>query len=427
MSNITMAHIDLLDLINKCSNGKKTNEEIFKDISTINRENIHEIFKYKKFYYDFSDYLTIYQEDDNKDILGAIRPCYREFLANTLRFLDIRGEREDNEQLTQDALKQVEKLANIKTETELKDSFPVLFQDLLNGRNYMNTVRKKPKEEQEELKHYFYSCAMQESLKGFVKTQSEAYRRYITDRYKYGSKTLRTEFNEYIKENFDINKVAFYIADLYLTICEKTDDLSIIDKYLPILKAYQKSDYNKKVSIMSQKGKKIEEYDFDYRMICLQHRVYDLRHKKVNWEITKPSSRVVKTSKQPRQLKLASEETGQIRRIASEKEKFYKEHKPKLIITGIKGLEGYIAYVYENGEVILDKDSTNLKNAAMYNFKVVDFDTLTKLNTKELKKDKRATWKQHRKGWQQEIEKIIEREATEQDKKDVNEFIKKHK
>ena len=43
------------------------------------------------------------------------------------------------------------KLANIKTETELKDSFPVLFQDLLNGRNYMNTVRKKPKKEQEEL------------------------------------------------------------------------------------------------------------------------------------------------------------------------------------------------------------------------------------------------------------------------------------
>ena len=425
MSNTIMAHIDLVDIINKCSNGKKSNEEIFKDLSEINRENIHEVFKYKRFNYDFSDYLTIYKDEENNDILGTIRPCYREFLGGTLKALNIKGDREDNEELTEDALKQVEKLSNIKTNPELKNSFPELYNQLIQGRIYMDRVRTKSKEEQKELRHYYYSCAMKESLDGFVKTQSEAYKRYIEDRYKYGSKTLNTDLTDYIKENFDIDKLASYIADKYLTICENTDDLTIIDKYLPTLKTYEKSNYSKNVYLNEQKPRTIED-DFEYRMICLQYRVSKLRHKEVNWEITKPAAKVVKTKSKPKQLTIPSEKVQRVREIAAAKEKFYHEHKPTLIVTGLTGLDGYIAYVYENGEVILDKTPDYPKNAALFNIKVVDFDTLTKLDTNQLKNHPKATWKPHRKGWQQEIENIITREATKEEKEQVKEFSKKH-
>ena len=420
-----MVHISLLDLINKCSNGKKTNEEIFNDFSKFNRENIHEVFKYKKFNYDFTDYLTIYKDEENDDILGIIRPCYREFLATILRFLNVKGNRIDDEELTKDLLNQIEKLKGITTTTDLKNEFPYLFDDLITGRKYMNEVRKKDKKESQELKDYFYSCAMKESLNGFTETQSEAYRRYVTDRYKFGSKTLRTSYNEYIKENFDINKVAMYIADLYLNICESTDDLSIIDKYFKTLVKYEESNYDKHVYVKTKDNEEMNACYFELRMISLRKRIRELRNVKVNWDITQPSKSVKKVKESQRTM-ITSKGIENIKKIANAKEKFYSNHEPRLIVTGIKGLKGYIAYVYKNGEVILDKEPNYPKNAAMYHIKVIDFDELTKLGNQELKAHPKAEYIQHRKGWEEIIEKIITRKATPQEEEAVNEFKKKH-
>ena len=427
MEHIPMKNISLQDIIETCSNGKKKDKEILEDFSMINRENIHEIFKYKKFHDDFTDYLTIYKDEENDDILGTIRPCYREFLAKILKDLNIKGERKDDQDLTEDALKQIEKLSDIKTIRELEKEFPELYKKLVSGRLYMMEVEKKRPEEKKILSHYYYSCAMKKSLPGFLKTQAEAYKRYITDRYNYGLKTLEVDYNEYIKEYFDTEKLALYIADRYLSICENTDDLNIIDKYLPTLKKYKESEnYNRRVYVKNKDNKELSDYDFEYRMICLQNKVYELRHRKVDWEITKPSPTVKNTTSKPRQLRIPSEQVQRVREIGAAKEKFYHEHTPKLIITGLAGLEGYIAYVYENGEVILDKTSDYPKNAALFNIKVVDFDTLTKLDSKKLKKHPKAIWKPHKEGWQKEIEKIITRKATEEEKEQVKEFTKTH-
>ena len=429
MENIPMINIPLLDLIETCNNGKKTNKEIFDDFSKMNRENIHDTFKYKKFNYDFTDYLTIYKDEENDDIIGIVRPCYYEFFVNLLKFLDIRGQKEDNEELTKELLTKVEELANIKTETELKNKFPYLFNDLLDGRSYMDMVRKiDDKEKQQELKDYYYSCAMKESLKGFLKTQTEELKRYSIDRYKYGKKTLETSYNDYIKEYFDIEKVNMYIAETYLNVCENTDDLISIDKYLPTLLKYSEE---LRKSIKSE-DKKID-YEKRYRIIALNCRIINLRdraeklrNKKVNWNITHtPRKMIARKVGQPRIALFDFKKIERLKEINNEKSEFYTKNKPLLIVTGLKGLRGYIAYIYQNGEVILDKDSKYHKNSAMYNFHIVDFDEFTKLDTQELKS--KSTWISHRKGWQEKIEEIINREADEEDKKEVKEFIKKHK
>ena len=429
MENIPMINVSLLDLIKTCSNGKKTNEEMFDDFSKINRENIHDIFKYKKFNYDFTDYLTIYKDEENDDITGIVRPCYYEFFVNLLKFLNIRGQKEDNEELTKELLSKVEELTNIKTETELKNNFPLLFNDLLNGRSYMNIVRKtNDKEKQKELKDYYYSCAMKESLNGFLNTQTEALKRYSTDRYKYGKKTLETNYNDYIKEYFDIEKVNMYIAENYLKICESTDNLVVINRYLSTLLKYseelRKSIRTEDIKISYDLRCKM--ISLNCRIINLKDRVEELKNRKVDWNITHtPRKMVARKVGQPQIAIFDPKKLERLREINQEKIDFYTKNKPLLVVTGLKGLKGYIAYVYQNGEVILDKDSKYRKNSAMYNFKVVDFDELTKLDTQELKS--KSTWISHRKGWQEKIEEIINRDATQEDKEQVEAFQKTHK
>ena len=428
MEDIPMKNISLEDIIDTCSNGKKTKEAILEDFSIANRENIHEIFRYKKFHNDFTDFLTIYKDEENDDILGIIRPCYYEFFINLLRSLNIEGIRIDNEETTIELLQQIDKLTDIKTIRELENEFPELYKLLVEGRFYMINVRNKSLQEQKTLKHYYYSCAMKESLQGFIKTQAEAYKRYVLDRYKYGLKTLEVDYNDYIKEYFDVEKLNMYIAETYLNVCENTDDLISIDKYLPTLLKYSEE---LRKSIKSE-DKKID-YEKRYRIIALNCRIINLRdraeklrNKKVNWNITHtPRKMIARKVGQPRIALFDFKKIERLKEINNEKSEFYTKNKPLLIVTGLKGLRGYIAYIYPNGEVILDKDSKYHKNSAMYNFHIVDFEEFTKLDTQELKS--KSTWISHRKGWQEKIEEIINREANEEDKKEVKEFIKKYK
>ena len=145
-----MANLSLEILIRECSNTQRPNEDLFYDFSYANRENIHSIFKYRKFNYDFTDTLTCY--NDGEHIIGYIGPSYDDFLYNVLRFLGLehKNKVEDNEELTKKMLERVKRLSEIKTELELQKEFPVLFDDLIQGRRFIQGVERMSRKTEEE-------------------------------------------------------------------------------------------------------------------------------------------------------------------------------------------------------------------------------------------------------------------------------------
>ena len=107
--------LSLETLIRECSLNPVLGREHFYYFSLRNRENIHEIFKYKKFNDDFTDKLSVYRRDDY--IIGMIRPSYEEFLKKIITLLNakVQPRQKDDEKLTEILLKRVQVLSEIQS------------------------------------------------------------------------------------------------------------------------------------------------------------------------------------------------------------------------------------------------------------------------------------------------------------------------
>lgn len=429
--DMPVLHIPLQYLIKECNNGKKTNEEIYKDFSRMNSEVIHDVFKYRKFNDDFVDYITLYGDDEEK--LGKFRPCYYDFSTKLVRFLDCHYMKDDDE-LTKLLNEKVNELSTITRETDLKNKFPLLFDDLLNGRSYIESLREsgldKSSEEYKEKEKYYYRCGLKWKKEDFIKTQTELYRRFVNKRWEYGNKTLEVDFNDYMKEYFDMNKVETIVMDSIIKQCESSNDYRYINMFKPLLRNYINKSHAR---AHDKEGKPIDISNIDYRAIITMRRALMLEEENniyINNPLVKEGSNNTIKKKEPiRQIKISSKDLKNLKDIESRKIEFYETHPPYINIIGDTTLKGYDrARLYENGEVILDTEYKDRpKGAAIYNFRIEDYDELNGLTPSELKQNEKVNWIPHRQGWEEELEKIINREATEEDKNNVEEFIETHK
>ena len=80
-------NIDINKLIDICSKGKKTKEDLLEEFAKMNDNNIHEVFKYRKFNDSFSNKLTCYNE--GKNVIGKICPSYKEFIEKIFTILNV--------------------------------------------------------------------------------------------------------------------------------------------------------------------------------------------------------------------------------------------------------------------------------------------------------------------------------------------------
>ena len=126
------------------------------------------------------------------------------------------------------------------------------------------------------------------------------------------------------------------------------------------------------------------------------------------------------------------EELNRIKKIGEERNNFYESTNYTLKVIGLRRYRGYVAYIYPNGEILIDveyhKDRPSLigKNA-IYNLKVYDFEMLSKLDKKSLSKNEKVTRIRHIKNWQDKCRKIIERPSSEKDLEEVKTLVKKLK
>lgn len=430
-----LLNIGFNSIVRECSLIPEYNKLHFDALNESTYHIIHEIFKYRKFQYDFADFLTLYKDDN--DLLGTFRPSYDEFITRVAYFLNTKLEVPiiDDDNFEQICRERIERLKEIKTEEELKVEFPNLYHDLIQGREYMSRIRREEEmmsvEEYQERTHYFYSCALKEKLESFIDRQVELYQRFVDRRKEYKERIERKNCNRYLKEYFDWNKLGMLVISKYLEMCENENDRLEIKKYLSIIGKYITSDFDHSISITTDEGRVVNIKDILQRYYELQQKIK--KDYIVNWEIVPESEELFETEPKqnnPRQLKMSKEEKERLKKIGSEKTQLYESSNYLLKVRGIKQYSGYIAYIYENGEVLLDKKynpngASTATGNAIYHMRAIDFEELSKLDKATLRKHPRVERIIHRKNWQDRVKEIINQEGTEESIETARVLVKK--
>lgn len=429
--------LDLETILRECSLNPVLARDHFYYFSLENRENIHQAFKYKKFNEDFTSTLSCY--NDGSNIIGYIRPSYDEFLNKLINILNVKVDKvEDNDDLTKTLLARLGVLRSIKTERELLIEFPILYNDLISGRKYYNglkQLRKSSKNGEEQYQsgeHYYYGCALKKSLPNFIKTQSEMYRRYIVDRHKLKNIQESKTYNNYIKKNFNLPKLYLYIIHEYLNKCESgTLSARKIEMYLNLIKQYLDSNIEKNVHIVLKNGQEINLSNIKNRYFNLKRSQED-KSKVVEWVIIPSSKKKESIYKkgQSRKISMSEQEADSLRKLGEEKKDFYDKSGYIAKAIGLKRYHGYVAYIYENGQVILDREYNSMyprtaKGNAIYNLQAVDFEELSKKNKSILMKHPKVGRIIHSKNWEDRVLEIIKKEATREEELSAKVLIKK--
>lgn len=415
-------------LIRECSKFPLLENDLFYNFCLQNRENIHEVFKYKKFNEDFTDQISCYNDENH--IIGYFRPSYEEFLNKLCRFLNIKD--------LNLASKRLIDLSKIKYEQELRKEFPYLYEDLIDGRRYLKNIERREKENpslegsfDKEI-HYYYACGLRRSFDGFIKTQKEVYKRFVERREEYHTLIQRRNYNSFIRNYFDEEKVCLYVLSEYINTCKDSSDKEELKRYLNYLNMYLKSKYKKDSCILLEDN---QLFSIDSVLEEIKNIENKLKESKkiVGWEIVPPTKEVVKESKKsktPRKISLTEEEVERLKEKGNTKQDFYKNTNYLVKVLGLLKNKGYVAYIYPNGEVLLEKeyDSDKPNSAlgnAIYHMKARDFLSLSKLDKKELRKKKEVGRIIHSKNWMERIESIIGKEGTEEEKEEAKSLIKK--
>lgn len=431
--------ISLNTLIRECRTTRILPEDLFMMFRSTNRENIHEVFKYKKFNDDFTDKLSCF--NDGSFIVGYIKPSYNEFLDKLLTILNIKhnSKTKDDENLTKKMLDRIEVLKGIADINQLRIEFPILYKDLVDGRKYLDSLKKMKKQEQisedkfADGEHYIYSCAFKPSLRNFIITQSEMYRRYATDRSKLKERLENKSYNNFIRTNFDQNKLCMLVVHEYIVKCENSNDIEMIKEYIEIIEKYLKSSYDKNVYIILDNGMKVDINNIKLRLDNLKRRVKD-NSSVVEW-ILVPEGRgydKVHKEEESKETIMTYEEIEKLKSIGEAKTAFYESTPYICKAIGLRKYRGYVAYIYPNGKVILDREfnrdtPSTAKDNAYYIMDASDFIRYSGDDKQTLRKNPNVLHHNHSKKWIERATQYIEMETSEEEKQQAVQLVKRLK
>lgn len=440
----SIANLSLNTLIRECSLNPQEARKHYAYFDYINRERIHEVFAYKKFNDDFIDNVAVYNTGEYQ--IGVIRPCYEEFVTKLMLLLNVKpiSRIKDDETLTEKLNERLEVLKNITSEIDLRKEFPLIYKDLQDGRRYIKEIEcerdfdfENAKEEYlADKEHYYYSCGLRRSLKNFIKTQAEVYKRFIERRHELKKKQEKTSYNGYIVKNLDVNKVYMYTMHEYLKICESSNDKKEIEFYLGLIQKYLDSDKDKSCYIITDENIRVDISTILIRIENLKKRISD-NSNLVEW-ILIPEGRdytKVKRTDIPKEEKVFIfnyEEIQRLKEIGSRKKTFYESTPYIAKAVGLRKYRGYIAYIYANGKVVLDREynEDNPKSAidnAAYIIEAKDFEELSKKEKPELKKNPRVRRKYHTGKFEVRLREIINLEGTQEEQEDAKVLVRKLK
>lgn len=431
-----MVNLQIDKLIEYCSNNKLPKEDLLLKLRLLNRNsnsNVHNIFKYRKFNEDFTDRVTVY--DDNK-----IRFSYDDFLIKLFKYLNIsiKPNNLSNEEIENLLLERLSVLKNRRSTSELFEEFPIIKKDYFEGLNFLDNVKNMKNDSLEEKarqsvqEKYYYQCALHPNLSKYLERQKDLYTRFVFRRDKYKEAIESSDLNDFFNEYFDMDKVMMYIINNYINICNYIDDKDLIGEYLKLIYEYLNSDYDKSVEIIIDDKYKINLEVIKERLNNVIKKINPVVST-VNWVLV-PNGKKIKSlnSSTPKKINLSFKELENLKRQGHRKEEFYDNSNYIAKAIGTLKNDGYIAYIYPNGEVLLDTlyDENNPKSAtgnAIYNIKAYDFELISGLDKTKLRSDFRATKIVHSKNWEKKASEIINKENSFGDREAALQLVKKLK
>ena len=221
----------------------------------------------------------------------------------------------------------------------------------------------------------------------------------------------------------------------YLLVCETSNDREEINEYLKKVVMYLR---NPKID----RGVKIHtDNNVEINIDTVLNRVDRIRdrlnkdNREVDWVLIPKGRDYKKVTQQQKTTRITImnyKDIEELRKIGKEKNSFYESTNYIAKVIGLGKYKGYIGYIYKNGQVILDMEYDEnrpytAKGNAIYIMSVCDFENLSKLSKQKLQKDPRVKRYCHIDGWQERINDIVKKEATEVDEYNSNLLVKRLK
>lgn len=472
--NYIILDIDITTLLNECASDKEQFIKEFAVLKELYRTNIIRICgntKAQEFFFDKFRIITSYKTAESKIHISPIP-----FIEKLKSYLNISNSSIDfnDENLKRELLEKVEELKSITSPEELKQKFPEIYKDYeLSTSSYIKIKKYHQKhsnnltpEVKDVLNHQYNlyrNFALDTDFHVFIKKQSTMYHNLIMKRQFIEGYTNRNPIDFSMFTGLSKEKFELYLADKYLSLATKSDDSKVVQECIYYLATYIRETKTSELTIKNEEGKTVSFNQIirRYRSLLKNNPLvkpideprenfkgYHIRHvenhvKKyfftnVNWEIVPPGTddeldKSVITSLNRQYNYLSPEERSKkiLERYAiyERKRKFFENSGYIYKIYGRNTFEGYVAYIYANGKVLMEKfydDFANCiptKGEAIYNVDVTTFEALSKLPKTVLIKDKQCKRIIHAGKWEEKGQKVIEQEPIPNAEEEIKKLI----
>lgn len=467
--------ISIQTLIEQCSSNKELLKSEFSLISQLYRGSIIRTNDFTKANEEFLTHLrtrTSYQNAQTDLFISPIN-----FLQRLKAILNVSNPSVDFNDLTlrKELMDRVDELKSITTQEELQVKFPEIYKDYLFAidaysriTSYAERMRNNRTQQVVETldrQHRFYNLyALDTRFKVFIEKQSLMYRNMVVRRQFVEGYANDHSIDLSMFTGLDKDKFELYLADKYITIAQTSQDIQTKQECLYYISTYIRETKFNSISIKNDQGEeitfrkillrfkkilrsnpKLKPIDEDrshfegYHWKHVENHVKKYFFTGVNWQIVPPgdgedefSEKVIESlNRSYNYLSLEERERKIKERYAAyeRKIKFFENSGYLYRIYGINEFNGYIAFIYPNGEVLMEKffddyaNCTPTVNEAIYNVKVADFETLSKFKKTALIRDPRCKRIIHKGEWEKRGKAIISRPTTPESEEEVKKLI----
>lgn len=362
---------------------------------------------------------------------------------------------------------QLDELKNVKNTSELKNKFPLIYEDYIKGQEiYKNTeyILNHFKEDSKEYKNALFlrrkcdACQLKINFFEFVNNQYNMYKNIILN-IKNLQQYARKPLSYDILEGVDISRLKLYIASKYLNqasnnqqkalyylipyIRENYDNVSIIDDTDNFVNyEYIKSGVKKIVT----NNRTLIPYDTTRKKFAGKTEERSLNiieddlsyYPKLQWSTNSPekyrnNKRNNKLGTVKKYKNFSNDDKNYAKKIYNRKINLLEKSPYMTRLFGKNGFDGYVAYIYRNGNVLMEKFYKDYKNLdlavseAMYVLDIDNFEKYCNLPKKQLmnlSKDK-CVRIYHSDSYEQKASVFINQQIEETKKEKVKEFVKK--
>ena len=476
--NYVMLELSIKTLINECASDKDQLTNELKVLRELYRDKV--IFeagytKANEYFFDTLRIVTSYKTAESRLCISPIP-----FITKLKNILGVDNPSTDfNDQvLYQELLSRVKVLGNIVSPEELKANFPAIYADYeLSTKSYAQIKtyeRNHPIPRSTEVKdkidrqyRLYRNFALDSDFCSFIVKQARMYRNLVVKRQFIEGYANRTQLNPAMFSGLDKEKFELYLADRYLETAIASDDKDEKQRCIYYIATYIRETKVSKVTIKNDSGQKVSfnqlvrrykkflqsntnirpldeprENFRNYHINHVQNHVNKYFFTNVNWQIVPPGKEedldkavISSLNRKYNYLSPSEREKRILERygIYERKIRFYESSGYVQKVYGRNTFTGYIAYIYPNGEILMDKffdDSANCIptiGEAIYNVQVPDFDRLSRLSKTTLIKEAGCTRIIHSGKWEDKGRAIIARPPIPDAEQQVKKLIKEIK